>query len=146
LRVHQLEDDTILPKNATPTENAKIDRMLAQARVAGKADDAAKTAEGVLKLCEILTVPADAVQAAVVVQRAHRRILTACGLALASDAVPPGDPRRADYRAKPLNAVRLAIADGYMNRLFLETDPDLDPLRNDPQFRRLVAPVTGAAN
>lgn len=139
MRVRDLEADRSLVKNHPTTIAAKLDRMLAQARVgsASTVADAVKTADGVNKICDAAkpTTSGDRIILA------KWRIVTACGYSIAFGVVPPGDPQKPILRTKALAAVRTAIAAGYSNRAFLATDPDLDAIRGEPEFESAVAAV-----
>ncbi|HJT77999.1 MAG TPA: protein kinase, partial [Gemmataceae bacterium] len=50
-------------------------------------------------------------------------------------------PRKPDYRAKALAALRAAVGEGYRDAAALETDPELAALRPDPAYRAVLAAV-----
>jgi serine/threonine protein kinase/tetratricopeptide (TPR) repeat protein len=45
------------------------------------------------------------------------------------------------FRVKAVEAVRAAVREGYRDRAYLEDEPDLDPVRDREDFRKLVAEV-----
>jgi serine/threonine-protein kinase len=49
--------------------------------------------------------------------------------------------KQAEYRRKALEALRAATGPRYKDAVALETDPDLDALRDDPEFKALLAEV-----
>jgi serine/threonine-protein kinase len=59
--------------------------------------------------------------------------LAASGYGLSAEWVDSG--KRKEYLGKALQAMQLAVAGGYRNRVALETDPDLDPLRESAETR-----------
>ena len=80
----------------------------------------------------------------------------ACGFALSAGAVRDRDSHRvgrrrracsprADaslirtYTDRAVDCLRKAKARGYTDVVGLETDPDLEPIRDDPAFRTLIA-------
>jgi tetratricopeptide (TPR) repeat protein len=79
----------------------------------------------------------------------HRLLfLAAAGYALSAAAIDPA--KRKEYLEKALHALQLAIANGYRNSVELETDPDLDPLRESVECRKayqeLVQQVRASKN
>jgi len=61
----------------------------------------------------------------------------ACVYALAAPKLPPADAGRA--AARPIAALRQAIAKGYRNLAHLRNDPDLNALRGREDFQKLLA-------
>jgi len=49
--------------------------------------------------------------------------------------------RKADFLFKAMDNLRAAVANGYRDRVYIETEPDLDPLHNRNDFRALVASI-----
>jgi tetratricopeptide (TPR) repeat protein len=45
------------------------------------------------------------------------------------------------YMRKAIDSLRAAIANGYRDRVFLETEPELDPLRTNADFHSLLAGI-----
>jgi eukaryotic-like serine/threonine-protein kinase len=106
-----------------PTDTrAQIDVMLVQARL-GRPEEAEKIAVGLLA------------QAG-----KDRRVLfqTACGLVIAGGGTGPAADR---CRARAFQVLGALIDQGWKDRVTLETDPDLDAIRGDPQFADLVARI-----
>jgi serine/threonine-protein kinase len=61
-------------------------------------------------------------------------------------AAVPGEPALArQYREKAHEALTQALAQGYKDLVILETEPDLDALRDQPTFRALLATLTKGA-
>ena len=51
---------------------------------------------------------------------------------------------RRGYTEEAVAAIRKGIADGWQDLERLRTDPDLDPIRDAPEFRRLLEEPQGA--
>jgi hypothetical protein len=81
---------------------------------------------------------------------------TACGFALSAGALRDQAPHTApaagvsrlgaadealirDYTDRAIDCLRKAKARGYADVVGLETDPDLEPFRDEPAFRALIA-------
>jgi hypothetical protein len=110
--------------------------MLAQARW-GRHAEASETAGNLLKLASGLRKGHPLFD-----RKANWLLQAACGFALCGDAVPPDQAdRRRDYLTRSLEALRLAVAAGYVDVATLETDPDLAPLRGETDFQSLVRGV-----
>jgi hypothetical protein len=55
-----------------------------------------------------------------------------------------GDTSQAQqYEEKSLAALQDLVAQGYKDLMTLETEPDLDPVRDRPAFQKLLADVKG---
>ncbi len=104
----------------------EIDIMLAQGRDGNHAE-AARLAQG------LITVPP---------QDARNYFQAACGFTLAAAAaerVEPDKPELArGYRDEALKALALGLKNGWKDRVALDHDPDLDALRDLPEFLALV--------
>jgi hypothetical protein len=54
--------------------------------------------------------------------------------------VPDGQAaRKAGFQLKAIEVLRAAVADGFRDRVYLDTEPDLDPLRTREDFQAVVA-------
>jgi hypothetical protein len=47
--------------------------------------------------------------------------------------------RKAGFQLKAIEVLRAAVANGFRDRVDLDTEPDLDPLRSREDFQSLVA-------
>jgi tetratricopeptide (TPR) repeat protein len=63
----------------------------------------------------------------------------ACGFALAAGAASADATLARQYTKKALDCLRAAKERGWANVVSLETDPDLEPIRNDPQLQAFLA-------
>jgi tetratricopeptide (TPR) repeat protein len=112
----------------------KIDVMMAQARC-GQHAEAAATAQRVL-------VAADKLTELDTKQQLYRAAAWGFGLsaaALDADGPPADHELRRHYMAKAFVALTKAFDAGYRSVEAMETDPDFDPLRDDPRFADLIA-------
>jgi tetratricopeptide (TPR) repeat protein len=106
-----------------------IDLMLARARC-GSHQEAAKIAQNLIS-----APPLDA--------RVY--FFAACGFSLSAGAVaeePPSPEAKAlarRYTENALKSLRLALSAGWKNLVDVQTDPDLDAVRNAPEFAAVVA-------
>jgi serine/threonine-protein kinase len=69
-------------------------------------------------------------------------VLIAAGCTYATASSLPRDPdlhRR--YADRAFEALRALVGLGFRDTFFFETDPDLDPLRDDPRFRALIESI-----
>jgi tetratricopeptide (TPR) repeat protein/tRNA A-37 threonylcarbamoyl transferase component Bud32 len=66
------------------------------------------------------------------------RCYAQCARATSGDS-----PLRAQYELKAVQAVQAAVAQGYSDVMTLEAAPDLDPVRDRPQFKKLLDEVKG---
>jgi tetratricopeptide (TPR) repeat protein len=71
-------------------------------------------------------------------------IEVACALALCSGATSAPALKRT-YTGETLEAIRKGYADGWRDLQRLKVDPDLDPVRDDPAFRRLLKELENAS-
>jgi hypothetical protein len=54
--------------------------------------------------------------------------------------VPDGQAaRKAGFQLKAIEVLRAAVADGFRDRVYLDTEPDLDSLRTREDFQAVVA-------
>jgi tetratricopeptide (TPR) repeat protein len=68
------------------------------------------------------------------------RVDLARAYAQSARATPPADTERVQTAlVKAVEAVRTAVRGGYRDRVFLETEPDLEPLRGREDFRQILA-------
>jgi serine/threonine-protein kinase len=65
------------------------------------------------------------------------------GCASASGVDDPS--RKSEYEKKSLKAIEASIEAGYRDRVALETEPDLDPIRNLADFRKLLETMGSAS-
>jgi hypothetical protein len=65
----------------------------------------------------------------------------ACCYALCAGAAADDAELKRRYTHEALATLGQAIAQGFQDRLCLETEPDLDPIRGEPGFKELVAKV-----
>jgi len=61
----------------------------------------------------------------------------ACAYARASRDAHPDDAREL-LRAEAVRSITRAVESGYLDWVWMNEDRDLDPIRDDPQFHRLV--------
>jgi eukaryotic-like serine/threonine-protein kinase len=112
-----------------------IDLMLARARC-GQHHVASKTAEELIK-----EPPLDA----------KIYFFAACGFSLCAGAVadepvtPEAHALAGSYTASAFKSLRLALEAGWKNLVDVETDPDLDAVRNAPGYEAVVAEFRKAA-
>ncbi|MBX9625446.1 MAG: protein kinase, partial [Gemmataceae bacterium] len=73
-------------------------------------------------------------------------VLVEVGRALAGCAAAADSPAlREEYAKRAVGAVAAALAAGYRDRVDLETEPDLEPVRGRPEFQALVAKLPAPA-
>jgi eukaryotic-like serine/threonine-protein kinase len=101
----------------------EIDVMLAQARC-GQHLEAAKRADAL-----VATPPKDE----------NIYFHAACGYALSASAAKADAALVRQYTDKAVACLRDGIKRSWSDVVSLETDPDLEPIRNDPKFQELVA-------
>jgi serine/threonine-protein kinase len=77
-------------------------------------------------------------------QDAEFLICAARCYAQCSSAVPEGSARQRQDLEMSLAALQAALDQGYKDRITLETHPDLDPVRETPEFKKLLEKVTSA--
>jgi hypothetical protein len=55
-------------------------------------------------------------------------------------STPPAEAERAQAAlVKAVDAVRTAVREGYRDRVYLETEPDLEPIRGRDDFKQILA-------
>jgi hypothetical protein len=70
----------------------------------------------------------------------------ACTFAVCSGAVAANEGQlRERYAERALEALRQAVAQGYRDVINLETEPDLDALRDRPEFQAILTDLTNRA-
>jgi tetratricopeptide (TPR) repeat protein len=67
----------------------------------------------------------------------------ACGYALCSEAAPDDPELRRRYAERAVGALEEADAKGYKDVASIETDPDLDPIRELPGYKALLEKIRG---
>jgi tRNA A-37 threonylcarbamoyl transferase component Bud32/tetratricopeptide (TPR) repeat protein len=68
------------------------------------------------------------------------RCYAQCAAAVSGDT-----PLAAQFEQKALGALQAAVAQGYSDRMMLESAPDLDPVRGSPEFKILLEKVKTSA-
>lgn len=68
----------------------------------------------------------------------HLYFQAACGFALAAGAVRGDDCLAQCYAASAVKCLRQGKERGWNDVVSLETDPDLEPIRDDPAFQKLL--------
>jgi tetratricopeptide (TPR) repeat protein len=66
------------------------------------------------------------------------RCYAQCAAAVSGDT-----PLAVRYEQQALESLRAAVAQGYSDRMMLESAPDLDPVRGRPEFKELLEKVKG---
>src|SRR5262249_6625104 len=61
-----------------------------------------------------------------------------------AEAVPEDAKLRSRYRGQAIQALQKAVYLGYRDKVYLTSEPDLDPLRNDPAFAQLMEKLVAA--
>ena len=103
----------------------EVDMLIALARV-GRVAEAAKIAD------ELIAVPP---------QDARIDFFAACGYALCAGAVADDEKAARRYTDLALAALSKGIDVGWQDKVSLQTDPDLDPIKADPGFARIAPPA-----
>jgi hypothetical protein len=130
LHLQELESDARGKALAGEIRDAKINRMFVYARL-GRTADVKKTADALLS--NLPKLPAGSPL------RTEWPINSAMAYAILAESAPDQTPaQQAEWKALAIAAVRTAIANGYTDKRFLETDPDLDAIRTEPAFREVV--------
>jgi len=140
LRLRELQEEFSFLSTNRKVIDAKIDRMLAQARCQ-RGDDVLKMARFLLKHAADVK-PMDEKNPELVTDanelKAHCELFAGIGYALVSWTLTPSDPRRDEYVNKAIDYVRQAVEHGFDNLWFLENDADLDSIRLLPDYKKNV--------
>ena len=107
----------------------EVDMLIALARV-GRVAEAAKIAD------ELIAVPP---------QDARIDFFAACGYALCAGAVDDDEKAARRYTDLALAALSKGIDVGWQDKVSLQTDPDLDPIKADPGFAAAFARIAPPA-
>ena len=107
----------------------EVDMLIALARV-GRVAEAAKIAD------ELIAVPP---------QDARIDFFAACGYALCAGAVDDDEKAARRYTDLALAALSKGIDVGWRDKVSLQTDPDLDPIKADPGFAAALARIAPPA-
>jgi tetratricopeptide (TPR) repeat protein/tRNA A-37 threonylcarbamoyl transferase component Bud32 len=84
---------------------------------------------------------ADRISAGPNVDREQRIFLASC-YAQVARSTPAEKPEQVQTAlAKAVDAVRTAVREGFRDRVYLETEPDLEPIRNREDFRQLLTEI-----
>jgi tetratricopeptide (TPR) repeat protein len=141
IRVREVEESYRWSPNSRLVMDARIDRMLAQARC-GRVAEVTKLADDLLRAAASLEPrKARSPQWAAQVRetQAHYQLFAGCGLSVLAGHVGPSDPRYAQFSTKAVESVRLAVANDFSNLWFLENDPDFDTIRPHPGYQAILA-------
>ena len=49
--------------------------------------------------------------------------------------------RQQTFQVKAIQTLRAAVSNGFRDRVYLETEPDLDPIRNRDDFKQIVGDI-----
>ena len=75
------------------------------------------------------------------VDREQRIFLAAC-YAQVARATPPDKAEQIQTAlVKAVGAVRTAVGEGFRDRVYLETEPDLEPIRNRDDFKQIIGEI-----
>ena len=112
-------------------EDPKNDRRLMELMAAlahvGKVDQAAAIAD------RLGTLPN--------VDNELRVELAGCYAQCARSTPESQSARRADFLLRAMDNLRAAVSNGFRDRVYIQTEPDLDPLRGRSDFRALIASI-----
>jgi eukaryotic-like serine/threonine-protein kinase len=118
-----------------------------QARAAAEPQNSRRQMEliGVLPHCGEHRKAAEAAEKLRQAKPKDQEILIAIGCCYACcSAVPGARELRQQYVDKSLEALNQSIALGFKDVSFFTTDPDLDPIRSEPGFQKLLQKLKGA--
>jgi tetratricopeptide (TPR) repeat protein/tRNA A-37 threonylcarbamoyl transferase component Bud32 len=73
--------------------------------------------------------------------REQRIYLAACYAQVARSTPPEKAEQVQTALVKSVESVRLAVRDGFQDRVYLETEPDLEPIRNRDDFKQIVGMI-----
>jgi tetratricopeptide (TPR) repeat protein/tRNA A-37 threonylcarbamoyl transferase component Bud32 len=72
----------------------------------------------------------------------EQRIFLAAGYAQVARATPPEKSEQVQTAlVKAVAAVQTAVRDGFRDRVYLETEPDLEPIRNRDDFKQILGEI-----
>ena len=75
------------------------------------------------------------------VDREQRTFLAACYAQVARATPPEKGEQVQTALIKAVGAVRTAVREGFRDRVYLETEPDLEPIRNRDDFKQIVGEI-----
>jgi hypothetical protein len=137
MRLREVEAANMFATNNRTVMDARIDRMLAQARC-HRIDEVIKFVDVLLQQAATVRPvnPDNAAHAAEANElKAHYQVFAGEGLSIMVEYMAHSDPRRKELIAKAVDAVRLAVANGFENLWYLENDPDFDGIRPDSGYQ-----------
>ncbi|HEV3145897.1 MAG TPA: serine/threonine-protein kinase [Gemmataceae bacterium] len=138
-RVREVEEEYSFISTNRKVIDAKIDRMLAQARCQQVAE-VTKMVEQLLALAALEKVnPKDQMHVAEAKElKAHYLLFAGCGLNILARYMTPSDPKRAEFTKKAVECIGLAVDNGFDNLWFLGNDADLEAIRPDPAYQAIL--------
>jgi tetratricopeptide (TPR) repeat protein/tRNA A-37 threonylcarbamoyl transferase component Bud32 len=140
IRLREVEEESRGLSSSRKVVDARIDLMLAQARC-GRSAEVIRLTDELLKSADRLK-PVNPNNPGLVAQtnetKAHYQIFVGEGLSVLAETLSPSDPRRAELTARAIDAVRLAVDNGFSNLWYLENDPDFDAIRPDPAYQAIL--------
>jgi tetratricopeptide (TPR) repeat protein len=75
------------------------------------------------------------------VDREQRIFLASCYAQVARATSPEKAEQVQTSLVKAVDAVRTAVRDGFRDRVYLETEPDLEPIRNRDDFKQILGEI-----
>jgi uncharacterized Zn finger protein len=73
--------------------------------------------------------------------REQRIFLAACYAQVARSTPPEKAEQVQTALIKSVDAVRIAVRGGFQDRVYLETEPDLEPIRNRDDFKQILGTI-----
>jgi eukaryotic-like serine/threonine-protein kinase len=143
IRVREVEEEFSPFSTNRKVMDARIDRMLAEARCQQVAE-VTKMVDTLLALAaQVKPVnPKDQAQVAEAKElKAHYQLFAGCGLNILARYMIPSDPKRAEFTKKAIQCVGFAVENGFDNLWFLGNDADLDAIRPDPAYQAILEEV-----